>query len=129
MKKYLLIVAALICVTSVRAQYYASHPILQEANQIIMQMQMSNAAAAYQGWTAPQIQFQTPSWGDTSNWSESSTPQTYSYETVTEKCSNCNGEGFITDHYYSREGGYTSRRRCSFCHGTGQIKKRVLKED
>ena len=49
------------------------------------------------------------------------------YENVTSKCTNCDGEGFISTRHYSAEGGYTTKRRCAFCHGKGTVTKSELK--
>lgn len=46
------------------------------------------------------------------------------YEEYFEKCIECNGQGFILKKTYMGGGDISDvKRRCAFCHGTGQIRK------
>ena len=132
MKRLFLMVVMLFSVYTLKAQYYGGHPITNQAAQMVQQMQMMNAMLSMSNqWPPPAPGVvPTPSWDQIQSQPQmESVPQVYTYETVSEKCSNCDGEGFITTNHYSRDGGYTSKRRCSFCHGTGRVEKRVIKED
>ncbi len=128
MKRYILLTIILFSAVTLKAQYYASHPIINEANQMLMQMQMATMQQQNQ-WTPQTTVFAVPDFSQFGGWETAPATPIISYETVTEKCEHCDGQGFITHHHYSSDGGYTTKQRCSFCHGNGQIKKSVLKED
>lgn len=51
-------------------------------------------------------------------------PITGHYEETFEKCSECNGQGFrITKTWMGGTNVSDTKRRCSFCHGKGVIRK------
>lgn len=51
-------------------------------------------------------------------------PVTGHYEEIFEKCSECNGQGFhITKTWMGGTNVSDIKRRCSFCHGKGKIRK------
>ena len=55
---------------------------------------------------------------------ENQTTASGHYEEYFEKCIECNGQGFILTKTYMGGGEISDiKRRCAFCHGTGQIRK------
>ncbi len=58
-----------------------------------------------------------------------STPNTITYETVTESCDNCD-DGYIYREQYMGGGKTkTVKRRCRICDGNGYVKKKVMVVD
>lgn len=122
MKKILLLAILAIAMTKVNAQWYynlppqvmndpcvqASIAVANSTNRIMqydMMIMQQQQIMMQNGWYYPQ-------------------QNTGRYIETKEGCDNCSGNGYNYRYLYmGREGTRTIKQRCSFCHGTGMVRK------